>query len=304
MNSTATGRSVTCSGGPVAEHGDLRPEWDERKRGDRRNRRDGRRQQENRLFDAERGDRLLERQLDAVGQALQIAARADPVGSPSQLHPAQDLAFGEDRDQHRQHQEDKDEERLGEDQPPGVVPEAGNHLAHPIFDRRHRLSTPSCRCTAEPGEFSGSHTTWSGISVMASGKRDRAARGADRDLVAVGGADLVGGRGRQPHHRGARGAGQVRLAVLQPPVVEQHPPPRQHGFTGARLRRLGSGDVGAAPCVPSQVPSCVSSARAACTVGRPRSIPISSARVSSTRRSGVGVWRAAQPRSCGVGLPS
>ena len=45
--------------------------------------------------------------------------------------------------------------------------------------------------------------------------------------------------------------------------------------------------VGAGPGVPSQVPIAFSSASAAATVGKPRSMPSSSARVSSTRRSGV-----------------
>ena len=85
-----------------------------------------RRRKVNELVDADGGDALLERQLDAVGQTLQDAPRPRPVGAGPQLHPAQDLALEQDRDQHVQHQEHEDGQRLAQYQPPGVVSEGGS----------------------------------------------------------------------------------------------------------------------------------------------------------------------------------
>src|SRR3712207_8057349 len=42
-------------------------------------------------------DVLLEEQLDAVGEALQQAERADPVGAGTLLHAGDDAALGPDR---------------------------------------------------------------------------------------------------------------------------------------------------------------------------------------------------------------
>src|SRR5262249_6589707 len=83
----------------------------------------------------------------------------------------QDLALEQDCEQHVQHKEDEDGQRLAQHQPPGVVSEGGQggHDPTPIFTVLPMV-TPSLRCTAEPGEFSGSHTTRSGMSVMASGR--------------------------------------------------------------------------------------------------------------------------------------
>ena len=74
------------------------------------------------------------------------------------------------------------------------------------------------------------------MSVIASGRRDRSARvltvtsspSAAPISAAVAADSRATGR--------ARGAGQMRLAVLQPPVVQQHPPAGQH-----RLARAGRG---------------------------------------------------------------
>ena len=67
-------------------------------------------------------------------------------------------------------------ERLDQDQPPRVVAEHRQvrivtSLLTPL-DRapRRPWSTPQLSCTALPGEFSGSHTTRSGMSVITSGR--------------------------------------------------------------------------------------------------------------------------------------
>ena len=97
---------------PVAENRYLGAEWDERERGERGNRRDDRGRHVYEPVDAAGGDALLERQLDPVGQALQEAPRTRPVGAGPPLHPAQDLALGQDCDQHVQHQEHEDGQRF------------------------------------------------------------------------------------------------------------------------------------------------------------------------------------------------
>ena len=79
----------------------------------------------------------------------------------------------QDRHQHREQQEDEDGEGFGDHQPPRVVAEAadrGTSLLCPPVDTTPPAVTPSCSVTAEPAEFSGSHTTRSGISVIISGR--------------------------------------------------------------------------------------------------------------------------------------
>ena len=68
-------------------------------------------------------DVFLQHQLDAVGERLEHAPGAVPVGADAQLHPGHDLALPDDREQHGQHQEGEAEDRLDDDQPPRVVPE-------------------------------------------------------------------------------------------------------------------------------------------------------------------------------------
>ena len=130
------------------------------------------------------------------------------------------------------------------------------HL-RPRWPRRRRGDAAASRATAEPGEFSGSHTTRSGMSVISSGSVIAPRGGADGDRITVGRADLGGGGGGQPRDGGPRRAREVRLAVLQPPRVEQHPPARQHGLPGRRVgsaRRDGHVGRGGARC-PATLPS-------------------------------------------------
>ena len=83
----------------VAEDADHRAERDDREGQERRDRGDDRRQEVDRLVGQRRHDVFLERQLQPVGQALQVAARADPVRADPLLHPGDDLALEHDREQ-------------------------------------------------------------------------------------------------------------------------------------------------------------------------------------------------------------
>ena len=56
---------------------------------------DQRREQEHDLVGAGRDHRLLEHELQQVGEALQQAERADDVGAAAHLHGRPDLAVGE-----------------------------------------------------------------------------------------------------------------------------------------------------------------------------------------------------------------
>jgi hypothetical protein len=111
----------------VTEDGDLGPERDHREGQERRGHRDDRRQDEDQLVGRRRDDVLLQRQLDAVGEALQQALRPDPVRSDPVLHPGDHPALPPDREQRHHHEEDEDDDGLGDDQPPAVDAEA-RHL--------------------------------------------------------------------------------------------------------------------------------------------------------------------------------
>ena len=184
-----------------------------------------------------------------------VAARPHPVGAGPQLHPAQDLAFGQDRDQHGQHQEHEDGQRLAQDQPPGVVPEAGHACVTPIF-----TTLPRCDAQLPVHRRARRVQRQPHHPVGHVGDRqrqgDRAARGADRDLVAVGGADLGRGLGRQPHHRACarcrpdaarRPATAPSSSSIRQPVNTASPAP---GWALRPRRRSAP-----AARLPSQVPS-------------------------------------------------
>lgn len=121
---------------PVAKHRHLGTKRDERESGECRNHRNDRRHKIYESIDATGCDALFERQLDAVSQALQGSFWANPVGAGPQLHPAQQLAFGQDRHQHRQHEEHEYRDRFGRHQPPGVVAERG-HGRHSLREGPH-----------------------------------------------------------------------------------------------------------------------------------------------------------------------
>ena len=166
---------------------------------DRGGHRDDRCQKVDRLVHACGDQALLERELDAVGEALQQPPRSDPIGPWAELHPAEHLAFEQDRDQHGEHQEHEDAECLGKDQPQRIVAERGQvrvlHADSPSATMATTVPTdaPNVAATADPAELSGSHTTRSGISVTSSGNEM-----APRGLLTVTRSPSVGadfGRG-------------------------------------------------------------------------------------------------------------
>ncbi len=71
---------------------------------------DQRRQQEHALVGARRDDRLLEHELQQVGERLQQAERPDDVGTAAQLHRRPDLAV------HEQQEGDAEQQRHDHEQ--------------------------------------------------------------------------------------------------------------------------------------------------------------------------------------------
>ena len=67
-----------------------------------------------------------------------------------------------------------------------------------------------------------------------------------------------------------RGPGQIRLAVLQAAVVEQHPPAGQYRFAGPGWAGSLAATVGTGAYSPSQIPSADISSRAGWTLPIPR----------------------------------
>ena len=74
-----------------------------------------RRGEEDDAVGAARDDRLLEQQLEAVGERLQQAERADDVGPLAQLHRRQDLALGVGQVGDRDQQRHDDQQDLADD---------------------------------------------------------------------------------------------------------------------------------------------------------------------------------------------
>ena len=111
--------------GALAEDRDDRPERDDREADEHRDGRQGRGDDEQQLVHAARDDVLFERQLDAVHQRLEQAELAGPVGAGPLLHAPDDAPLGPDREQRAQHQEQEDGQDLDDDEPPGVLAEAG-----------------------------------------------------------------------------------------------------------------------------------------------------------------------------------
>src|SRR5690606_23193422 len=155
------------------------------------------------LVDLAGDDVLLERQLDAVREALQQPEGARPVGTDAQLHPADDAALDPHRHQHGHDQEREDGDDLAADQPPRVRAEVlqrgvrGDrrqgrhgeraHLLPPAFSSEAAAvaavapastppairttspaTAPRSRYSEQPAELVGSHTTRSGRSAVTS----------------------------------------------------------------------------------------------------------------------------------------
>ena len=173
----------------------------------------------------------LNAQLQAVGQRLQQAERADLVRAGPHLHPGHDPALEPDAEQRHDQPKTKTQQHLDEDEPPRVVAEvlerrvlsqeavtahlhagAGRSLpaetvtTAPEVDAERAAHGGAGRVGRQPDHAVG-HLGERGR------QRDRAAVGADRHRVAVGDAERGGGALAEPHHRRAGGAGQVLVAV-------------------------------------------------------------------------------------------
>ena len=224
------------------------PERDHREGEERRDRGDDRRQEVDRLVGQRRHDVFLERQLQAVGEALQVAAPADPVGADPLLHPGDDLALEHDREQRHEDQHDEDADDLDEHDPPDVVPEVLErrlvrrgqqvHAAPPAL-RRTTPPGPEPRSVriSLPGDLIGSQTTRSGIAVIRTGRVTDPVAPLDGEPVAVGDAEPRGGVRADPGHRRPGGAGQLGLVALQRADVDQLPPGGEDGALAGGQRR-------------------------------------------------------------------
>ena len=248
---TPTGASVSCSGvrSPKMRHG--RPERDDREREERRDRGQDRGQEVDRLVGERRHDVFLERQLQPVGEALQVAARADPVGADPLLHAGDDLALEDDREQRQHDQDDEDADDLDEQRstrrrcrsPPASAVSCASRSRRTSADLGTTAPGPAPEgraALAARVSCIGSHTTRSGIGASRAGRVTAPRPVRSRSPVAVGHAEP---RPRWPGPSratgGRRGAGQLRLVALQRAGVEQLPPGGQHGLAAAGPRRLG-----------------------------------------------------------------
>ena len=124
-NSTATGMSVSCSGVTVSVNGIVTsgPNGMTEKATNAGTTEMHRRDDEDHLVGRLGGDVLLERQLHAVGEALQQPEGAVHVGADAVLHARDDAALPPDVEQRQQHQDHEDQHGLEQDDPDGVLAE-------------------------------------------------------------------------------------------------------------------------------------------------------------------------------------
>ena len=103
--------------------------------------------------------------------------------------------------------------------------------------------TASCRCTADPGEFSGSHTTRSSMSVIVERQRDLAPVGARRSTGSPSAdTDLGGGRRRRaaqrgravPARYGSPSCSRPESSSIRQPVSTASPVPGPRRLRGRR----------------------------------------------------------------------
>ena len=272
--------------GAVAEDRDLvagRAEGDHRDRHEGRDRRDDRRQDVDDLVGPLDDDVFLEHQLDAVGERLEHAPGAVPVGADAQLHPGDDLALPHDGEEHGHHQEREAEHRLDDDEPPRVACRTSTG------PRRRDLcgavasgSRPVTRAPPSPAPAGAGRPGRSGPGRRGGRRcrRDAAAGGVQRQpdhpvghLGDRSGSSTVpagpvtastspsltpglGGRGGgEPGDGRVPGAGQGLVALLEPALVEQQP---VAGEDRLARRRAGaaaapvSGGLGGARARPSR----------------------------------------------------
>ena len=274
--STPTGRSVSCSGVLVMEDRHRRAERDHRERQERRNGRQHRRDQVHRLVGQRRDDFFLEGQLDSVGQRLQDAPRADPVGTDPVLHPADDLALEHDREQGHDDQEDEDRRHLDQDDPDRVLAEDAESRWHrgrrdqlrlmpglPSRPRDRTVSAPGAarvRAARRPGGWSAARPLPVRQSRDSTGSADRTAGRGHADAVALGHAEI--GRGRWPTRPATawrcRPGSARRPAWRRRRSVPARSPARPAGGVDRTRRHGRRGRPGPVP-----TPSWASSARAA-----------------------------------------
>ena len=179
----------------------LRAERDHRERQERRHGREDRREEVDRLVGQRRDDLFLERQLHAVGQRLQQAPRADPVGADPVLHAADDLALEHDREQRHDDQEREDADdldqrssQIGWSPKPGQVLHRRRALcealtsstsARRFVDRRRSRTAPSVAGPRPRGRWSAARPPRRRSSAIATGSVERAGVGRDGDRVAA-----------------------------------------------------------------------------------------------------------------------
>src|SRR5690606_9948973 len=227
---------------------------------------------------------------------LQRAEGPVPVGSGAQLHARDEPALEPQREQHAHEQEHDDSHGLEEPDPAVVLREVRDR--HRVGeDEVHAVTSAVARATAttlpapvrsvartwEPGEFPGTHTTWSTIAVTSAGR------------VIVPCSALTASWSPSVTPTAAAGAAEGRatgrLAVPARNASPSWARPRSSrsrqvartAWPGATTTTGWAATAGALARDPSQRPSAASSACTTSAVARPRSTSSSSASAVSTR---------------------
>ncbi len=235
---------------------DLRAERDHREGDEGRDRGDHRGGEEHHLVGGRGDDVFLQRELHAVGEALQQTERTVDVGADAVLHPGHHAALEPDVEQRQHHQDHEDQHRLEQHQPPGVYAElleprrsgAGRDGEHGV----DHWSAPFTR-TPLPGEARSARTPW---PVEFGGHPDRVGRQVGARLGRQRHRPTVTGEGDHRAQRGVRvgrdaadrrtgGGAEVLLAVLHRAAVE-HQLPGGEGERAVVGGRRGLGGVGQA----------------------------------------------------------
>ena len=285
---------------------DLGPEGDHRERHERRHRGDHGSEDEHQLVGGLRDDVFLQRQLHAVGEALQQAEGTVDVRADAVLHPGHHAPLEPDVEQRQQHEHDEDQHGLEDHQPGRVVPEGTQALG----------GGQGCRLGDQVGVHLGASRDRDGAAGRADevpdrcpgGARrrphgalgevrhtdreiDRTERAAQGDHVTDAGAE-VGQRGGTDQHDGlASGRPHGLVAVLHPAVVDQLLPGGEDQLAGSpggsrRERQRPSSKPPIEIRSPSHGPTWTISSQTCSEVRQPRGAPSSSAIPARTRRSG------------------
>ncbi len=196
-------------------------------------------------------DVFLEHQFHAVGERLEHAPGAVPVGTDAQLHPGDDLTAPDDGDQHGHHEEGEAEHRLtttshqgsrpniersssGEVRP-GAPPPWGCQAICRRADGTRELGRARCRRRRRRRLSSAGARNLVGHLGDLEGKFDRAGRAGDGQGGAVGDARLGGRRGGHARACGVPGAGERLVALpLGRPRSSSSLWPASDGLAGGR----------------------------------------------------------------------